>query len=125
MKKQLILCGLAFYFLMSSVMATPTVIHVNKTHPLFSIKLAANATTGYSWVLGKHHPFIQLITSTYYPSANKQLIGAPGYTVFQFKVSPSAFVHATQTMPLELLYQRPWNHQTGSKRDYDVVINPY
>ena len=121
MKKQWLVLLVCCFF-MSTAMAAMTVIHVTKSQPSFTINLPANATTGYSWVLGKHDPLIQLVTYTYYPSANKQLMGAPGHVVFQFKVIAKAFNLRPQPLAVELVYERPWNHQIASQRIFSVQI---
>ena len=121
MKKQWLFL-LAFCCVVSTAIAAPDIIYVTKAKPVFSIELPANATTGYSWVLGKHDSLIQLVTYAYYPSTNKKLMGAPGHALFQFKVVSRAFMMAKQAMVLEVLYQRPWNHQIGQQRIFSVQI---
>lgn len=108
-----------------NAMAATDVIHINKEHLTFTIDLPANATTGYSWVLGKHDPLIQLMSATYYPRRNTQLIGAPGHTVFLFKVPSNAFsIKSTKrAVVLELLYERRWDKEIGLKRSYQIVID--
>lgn len=122
MKKQWLFL-LAFCFVVSTAIAAPDIIYVTKAKPVFSIELPANATTGYSWVLGKHDPLIQLIKYTYYPSRNKQLMGAPGHAVFQFKVAAKAFnLKSARQLLVALVYQRPWNYDVGQRRIFSVQI---
>lgn len=110
------------FFVILNAMAATAIIHISKEHSTFTIDLPANATTGYSWGLGKHDPLIQLISSTYYPPTNTRLRGAPGHTVFLFKVSSNAF-SMKKDMLLEVVYQRPWNQDIGSKRNYQIVTD--
>lgn len=69
----------------------------------FSLVLASNPTTGYSWQLAQplEAQTVALVTNTFQPP-NTQLVGAGGEEIWKFKA-----LSAGQTI-ISLKYVRPW-----------------
>lgn len=83
-------------------------VTVSAGKPTFIIKLKSNPTTGYSWFLREYHPtFLVPIRHKFETPTDKNLMGAPGYEVWTFRVKPEAFVVPQQTL-IRLVYVRPW-----------------
>ncbi len=88
----------------------------------FQIKLDANKTTGYSWMLvpDKTSKWIVAEKEQYIAPKNTKLVGAPGQDIWTFAVSREAFdvpseLHAT------LVYARPWDMQGGKTVELKIV----
>ena len=102
-------------FISGIAVAEPTVYLQNKPNvvvtadqPTFTIKLASNPTTGYSWFLREYHPtFLTPVRHKFEPASNKALMGAPGFELWTFHVKREAFVVPQQTI-LRFVYVRPW-----------------
>jgi inhibitor of cysteine peptidase len=83
---------------------------------LFSVTLASNPTTGYSW--SDHHTAGLAVVNTQYVSPQHQpgLIGAGGRQVWQLMVvqpAPQRFVAE---------YSRPWEGEVAERYVLDVQI---
>ena len=61
-------------------------LQVNPSSTLVTLKLKSNPTTGYSWFLVKYNESIMSPISHKYYAPTSQLVGAPGYEVWQFRV---------------------------------------
>lgn len=89
-------------------------IMVSKDHPQFTLKLKSNPTTGYSWYLREYNSrVITPIKQSFEPS-KQQLIGAPGYEFWTFKVKPDGFV-VPQQMMIRMIYARPFSTDGGTQ----------
>ncbi len=85
----------------------------------FTIKLASNPTTGYSWYLAQYDKTLfQLQSRTYIPSKQGQP-GAGGYEVWRFNIQPTAFI-APRISTIEFTYVRPWD--LASKTTHSVTV---
>jgi predicted secreted protein len=96
-------------------------IIVSQKMPQFTIRLAANPTTGYSWFLTDYSPqFIKVLTHAYHPAIS-QIAGASGHEEWTFAVNPNTFA-APQVIKISLLYARPWNLNDNNKSVIFTVI---
>lgn len=96
-------------------------IVVAQANPEFTISLAANPTTGYSWhVESYRHHLVSIVSHQFRPSTTK-LVGAGGVETWTFKVQPEAFV-APHVTKIKMLYARPWDINENTKTvDFLVV----
>ncbi|PHQ78758.1 MAG: hypothetical protein COB66_08245 [Coxiella sp. (in: Bacteria)] len=118
-----IVLGLMSLVSVSIVALTPppkTTIFLKKGESTFKIDITSNPTTGYSWFLGRCNHYIQPLSSKFYPTLNPKLIGAPGHVEWTFKLSHKAF-DVPRVMKLQLLYMRPWDHTTATKKTFWIV----
>ena len=118
--KKIILFTLVFVFLTSLCFAEePKEAKVieSQVGNNFTIKLEANATTGYEWQLAKplDEDIVQLISSEYLPD-NSKLLGAGGKQVWIFKALKSG--KAT----IYFKYVRPWEKKTPPENDKSFII---
>ncbi|HSW68604.1 MAG TPA: protease inhibitor I42 family protein [Gammaproteobacteria bacterium] len=91
-------------------------VMVQAKQPEFSIKLASNPTTGYSWYLRADDVnLVQPVKHVFQAPENKKLIGAPGYEIWTFRVKPSGFVVPTQTA-IRFVYARPWEMNSQARQ---------
>lgn len=96
-------------------------IVVSKKSPTITIKLKANPTTGFSWFLAHYDDKLLIpISAKYYPPSDNKLIGAPGFTVWKFRVRNNAF-NVPQMTNIALQYMRPWTLE-GAMRVFITVI---
>lgn len=90
--------------------------------PIINVRLPANPSTGYAWVLLKYdHNLMEKPNSRYLPPQN-HLIGAPGYCVWQFKFKKSAFTIPQKTA-VTLAYKRPWENLPGEKKVIRIEVH--
>ncbi|CAN5384870.1 protease inhibitor I42 family protein [soil metagenome] len=89
-------------------------ITLTKKELTFTIKLASNPTTGYSWLLKKwDSKMIAAVKHTYQaPDTNR--IGAGGHELWTFKINPNAFTVPIVTN-ITLIYARPWSLKENNK----------
>lgn len=114
----------------TSVMAdtAKNVIVVTKNKSTFSIAMTANATTGYAWFLTDYNPrLIRPISHAYKvdaASVKQRITGAPGKSIWTFKVLPAAFKVPMATH-LKWVYIRPWEGMSLHQMDaqYTIVIS--
>ncbi len=83
-------------------------IVVTKDQPYFQVQLKANPTTGYSWafVQPTGEALVQVV-SHQYQKPDSNLVGAPGFEIWTFKVDNKAFTQE-QTLSFKMDYERPW-----------------
>lgn len=98
---------------------TPIKVQANQTE--FTLTLQSNPSTGYSWFLTEYDN--QLITSVSHQfiAPDSKLIGAPGYEIWTFKLTPTAFV-VSQSTTVVMEYARPWDKSSGSKSAFKVYL---
>lgn len=96
-------------------------IVVQKANPQFTITLASNPTTGYSWhLLNYDKQLMTLVNHSYEKSAN-HIPGAGGKESWSFQVNNAAFI-ASHVSKITLLYARPWNIKENSKQlEFTIV----
>ena len=64
---------------------------VQRQHPVISITLSSNATTGYQWYLLPYPRALMKLTEHTIAKPQSKLIGAPGSETWTFKLSALAF----------------------------------
>lgn len=86
----------------------------------FSISLASNPTTGYSWFIQSYDKaYLQLSSHAYLPPQNHR-IGAGGLEIWRFKIINPAL----QKTVIHFQYARSWNKQDNpTYLDYIVTAN--
>ena len=82
----------------------------------FTVRLAENATTGYTWEADLHDtPWLDLTESTTnYPNPEGR-VGVGGEAIFRFQV------RAPGTGTLALKYRRPW--EEGAAKTFTVTLD--
>ena len=92
-------------------------IAVTADQPAFTIKLKSNPTTGYRWYLREYNQALIMPVTHRFLAADKNnnLMGAPGYELWTFKVKPEAFT-VPQQMTLRMVYARPWQGADNSSQ---------
>lgn len=121
-RKILILIGLIFCLAVTTSLAAEKAVSdfsrpilVTPADPVVIIRLPANPSTGYQWVLTQYdHKLLEPLKSEYEPSA-KDLIGAPGYSILKFKLKKNAFIVPQHTTVI-LQYKRPWEKNGDFKQ---------
>lgn len=99
-------------------------IMVLADQPQVILKLKANRSTGYQWILKSYdHDLIEPISSVYQANKNPQLVGSPATSLWTFKVKPVAFV-VPQTTQITLIYARPWSLEQADQKTVTVVMQP-
>jgi predicted secreted protein len=118
----------------AKVYATPTVaalpfsnpqksIVVTQADPQFTISLASNPTTGYSWFLESYDANLLSLVKHKYNRPAAPMPGAGGFETWVFAVKPEAFA-APQITKINLMYARPWNlNDNNKKTGFTVVIH--
>lgn len=96
-------------------------IIVAKASPQFTITLASNRTTGYSWHLLNYNNQLLTLVNHEYQAPQKVVPGAGGAEVWTFKVNDIGFT-APQISKIALLYARPWNLKDNSKQVEFTVV---
>jgi predicted secreted protein len=93
---------------------------VKASNPVVKVTLSANATTGYAWFIASYnHRWVRSVSAVYRPPVST-LIGAPGQSVWTFKISPSAFT-APHVITIKMLYMQPWNLHSAIKKTITLV----
>jgi len=98
-----------------------TIIVTPKT-PQFTITLASNPTTGYSWLLYHYNPFLVQIVKHVYRPPTSTLVGAGGTDIWIFKLKPAAFA-APQITKISLIHARPWNVKDNPSKITFMVVS--
>ncbi|HTM63506.1 MAG TPA: protease inhibitor I42 family protein [Gammaproteobacteria bacterium] len=100
-----------------------TAIIVTKKKPIFIIKMISNPTTGYTWLLRDYDKTLIIPVKQQYVAPSKNLVGAPGYELWTFRVKDTAFV-VPQRTTIEFIYARPWEQdKEADKSQYVITIN--
>jgi len=75
------------------------------------IRLPANATTGYEWVLDKgyHTRYVEFVKKDY-EVADPELLGSSGTSIWIFRAGHEGVTELT------LEYLRPWEEETEDKK---------
>src|SRR5579883_3052977 len=87
--------------------------------PEFIIKLKSNPTTGYSWFLREYDANLITPIKHSFIKPTQDLMGAPGFESWTFKVKPIAFAVPQQTV-MRFIYARPWQ---GSESSTQIVFH--
>ena len=98
-------------------------IVVTQDAPTFTVELASNRTTGFSWYLESlDEVLLTVVERAWQPPAGK-VLGAPGRVSWTFRARPEAFAVPRVTR-IRFLYLRPWEPETATKSVYTVVLSP-
>src|SRR3990167_9201933 len=76
-------------------------------HPVYTLQLNSNPTTGYSWFLVSYPSDLLSITKHEYIPPKTNMAGAGGYEIWVFTAKPEAFV-APRALKIQMVYARPW-----------------
>ena len=90
-----------------------------KVNHEFTIALASNPTTGYSWMAKSDPNYVQLVNSTYMPYRTiSGIVGSGGIQIFTFKAIKPGITRITMD------YQRPWAETVPPLKEvrYNVII---
>lgn len=89
-------------------------ITVTKDQPQFTIRLKSNPTTGFNWYLREYNSRLIAPVKHSFEAPKQQLVGAPGYEFWTFKVKPDGFV-VPQQMTVKMVYARPFSTDGGTQ----------
>lgn len=133
MKSRILLClGLFFSMLLMACYADNATVSsgvsdpaknilVEKNNPQFTITLASNRTTGYSWHLLSYDNQLITLVKHAYQAPQKALPGAGGQESWTFKVNETGFT-APQIGKIALLYAKSWNLKDNSRQVEFTVV---
>jgi inhibitor of cysteine peptidase len=85
-----------------------------KVGELFTISLAGNPTTGFSWGAEFDNHYLDLFSQAF--EHGEKAPGAQGLEVFRFRAQAAG---ETEIM---FAYRRPWRGEAHTKRCFQVVI---
>ena len=108
-----------YYCYASDLQQREEIIRV-KNNRSFSIKLRANPSTGYQWILedSAYRNFLTLDSTFFIPTSTINKIGAPEIQGFQFKAFSKG------TCKLHFIYKRVWEKTETSdeQKVYSIII---
>lgn len=81
-----------------------------------TIKLPANATTGFSWVVAENGGLTQIGEPAYAAPSTSGVVGAGGIATFAFE----AATPGTERVRLE--YRRPWEKNVPAEKTWGVTV---
>ncbi len=96
-------------------------IRVSRAAPEFSISLASNPTTGYTWQTPHYDKHLLKLVDHQYQPATTKLVGAGGIDSWTFKVKPQAF-NGHHVIKINMLYARAWDKSDNPKMVEFVVM---
>lgn len=97
-------------------------ITVSAQEPEFTIRLASNPTTGYSWFIKRYPKTLLELKSHRFIPPTQQIVGAGGTEIWVFKAKSDAFT-APQIMKIKLIYARPWEVKEDSKETEFTIVS--
>ena len=127
-KIMIVLSGFIFCIVANAAVNNAQVVTVTKQKPTFTITLQSNPTTGYSWFLLKcNDHLIKPVSQEFMAdkvALKKGIMGAPGLSVWTFRVPSTAF-SVPRVTSLKWVYMRPWEGlvKGQEKTAYTVVIS--
>lgn len=104
----------------STLTSTTKPILVDAASPAFTIRLSANAGTGYQWFLRDYNTRLVRLLGQQYVAAKTKLIGAPGVSAWDFQLQQIAFV-APQVTTITLEYRRAWEQKVVKKQTFTII----
>lgn len=104
----------------AALAAAPLVASPDK--PEVSVRLPANPSTGYQWVLVKYDAALMDQPSSHYVPSRSGLPGAAGYTQWQFKMKQAAFSVTPKTTVI-LEYKRPWEKTAVKQQIIEIELS--
>lgn len=96
-------------------------ILLGKDNPQFTISLASNPTTGYTWMIKHYKVGLVTVVGHKFQPPISQLVGAGGVDVWTFKLAPEAF-NAPHVLKIDMLYARPWDVSDNNKEEEFTVV---
>ena len=98
---------------------------IEATNPVVTVKLSANPSTGYRWLLVDYNPYLIIpISAKFYPpKETKGRVGVPGTTVWQFRIKPDGF-KVPQLIKIQMRYARPGTANGGKLKVLTLVTQP-
>jgi predicted secreted protein len=92
---------------------------------LVTLILKSNPTTGYSWMWdGKDsQKGLTLKSHQYIAPDHSGVMGAPGYEIYVFQLSPSMLTQ-TNEVHISMTYARPWDKNSGKTMLFTVETKP-
>jgi inhibitor of cysteine peptidase len=94
-------------------------IMLSKSNPVYTLQLASNPTTGYSWYIVSYDDNLLELTSHAFQAPKKGMIGAGGTEAWKFKATDAAF-QAPCFTTIKMIYARPWELTAGKYADKDI-----
>jgi inhibitor of cysteine peptidase len=88
-------------------------VAVSPEQPIFIIQLKSNPTTGFSWFLREYDNHLIMPVKHSFQPPTKNLMGAPGFEFWTFRVMPAGFTVPQQTT-IRMVYARPWQGSDSS-----------
>jgi len=98
-----------------------TAILVKPESPEFTVQLKSNATTGYEWFLRSYDNHVITPVSHHYQRPTSQLVGAPGFEVWTFRVKAEGFT-VPQVTYIRFVYARPWEAQSQAGQQVEFKV---
>ena len=95
-------------------------IAVKSDAPLVTIALPANRTTGYSWFIGYYDKTLIQPVSHHYEVLQRNIPGAPGESIWTFRVLKKAFV-VPHVMKIKMFYRRPWESENARTKMITII----
>ena len=99
-------------------------IIVRPSAPVATVRLSANPSTGFQWMVIHYESSLMMTPTHHYIPQHSGLTGAPGYDVWQFKFKKTAFGVSTKKGTVIMEYRRPWEHSQGRRRIIRFTIKP-
>lgn len=106
-------------------LSKPVIVEQKTDHKFttFTIRLAANATTGFQWFLTGYDPDIMKPLRSSYVTNPGKLMGSPGISEWEFQLKPVAF-SVPQVTHIQFEYRRPWEANFSSRQSITVITQP-
>lgn len=102
----------------SAIFSKPIIVRASRPEITFSLK--SNPSTGYSWFLSSYNGRLVMPLKHKHNRSLNKLAGAPGISVWVFRIRERAFFVPTITK-ITMTYARPWD-LTGAKTKVITVI---
>ena len=112
----------AFFLLVWSLAAMANISVVARPQaPVVNVRLAANPSTGYQWILVKYDANLMEAPSSQYFPSHPGVPGASGYTEWRFPIKATAFAVPKKTTVM-LEYKRPWEKSAVKQQVIEINI---
>lgn len=112
----------AFFLVAWSLAAMANTTLVAKPQaPVVNVRLAANPSTGYQWVLVKYDANLMETPASQYVPSHPGVPGASGYTEWRFTIKAAAFAVPQKTSVI-LEYKRPWEKSAVKQQMIEINI---
>ncbi len=119
MKFFTVIFGLWMCFFLTLAKANTVIAKPEQMEITFTLQ--ANPTTGYSWYLEKYNAHLLQPISAVYHAPTSELIGAPGFMVWKFRLLAGAH-KVPQMTKITLRYLRAFEEKQGDATEVRVII---